>query len=285
MAPPYVSTPRPCAKRLRQHLTTFAWVATLVAASGCAGRSCAWRRGLPFAAESGGVSAPAPVVGTRASVDVPDDQPVLVVHGEPTSRAAIVYLHPRCAHPSVDLETWSDAASKKGTLVALHADRESCPGIEPAARRWTGDIDAIHARIQAALAAVASARDGMLDSSAVTVIGYSEGAARAEQLAGRFPDAYTHVVLIGAPETPSLAHLKTARSVALLSGEKDRQDLMKTGHLNLQTAGSRARFFELPGASHGEFGPDGGRVMGEVLAWLQGTDHPPAAATSSRTSD
>jgi predicted esterase len=204
-------------------------------------------------------------VGTPVLVTIEGDAPVHVVHAPSATRGAIVYLHGRCTEVATDLARIAGVASTQGTIIAPQGD-EACPGGH--GFRWTTDIQAIEPRIERALQAVAAARGGALDTDAITLIGYSEGAARTESLAHAFPARYPRVALIGAPNAPSAANLGAARSVALIAGQKDRQDLMKTGLLALEHAGKPARFFELPGAEHGEFGPDGVRVMDEALAFL-----------------
>lgn len=46
---------------------------------------------------------------------------------------------------------------------------------------------------------------------------------------------------------------------------------MRAGTEVLAAAGKPVRFFLLPAAKHGEFGPEGNRVVGEMLSWLLDT--------------
>jgi hypothetical protein len=43
---------------------------------------------------------------------------------------------------------------------------------------------------------------------------------------------------------------------------------MREGADALLRAGIPARFFLLPKARHGQYGPEGDRVLGEAFAWL-----------------
>ena len=242
------------------------WLLVLVTSVGCGSRACSLPTGLAEASQS--LPAPSgPASGIATTVEVPGDAPVTVVHASAEKRNVLVFLHGRCSHPDVDIASWAQIASLEGTLLVPRAD-QPCPGVDADVRRWTGDLDQIQARIDAALAVVGASRAGGVDTGTITLIGYSEGSARAEALAGRSPERYRRVILIGSPEIPSPVHLGQTLAVAFLAGEKDRQDLMRSGQRALETGGKHARFFELPGAEHGEFGPEGGRVMGEALTWL-----------------
>ena len=92
------------------------------------------------------------------------------------------------------------------------------------------------------------------------------GASRAEALAARFQSKYTRLILVGAPETPSAKRPEGARAIAVVAGEKELQENMRQGVSGLELAGLKVRFWELPGASHGGYGPEGARVMGEAVA-------------------
>ena len=58
--------------------------------------------------------------------------------------------------------------------------------------------------------------------------------------------------------------------MATLAGQNDVQQPMREGAEALSKAGVRARFFLLPKARHGQYGPEGERVLGETFAWLTG---------------
>lgn len=202
------------------------------------------------------------------TVEVPDDADVLVSPGDASVTRPIAYLHGMCADPREDLEAWGGIAKAHGTVIALAGDVpcEDAPG----RRKWSKDPDAIDRRIGAAVSAVARARGLPLEPRSLVLIGESMGAARAEALAARFPERYTRLVLVGSPETPSPDDLRSARAVATLAGERETQDKMKAGARALDAAGIPARFWELPGATHGNYGPDGERIMGEAVGFVTG---------------
>jgi pimeloyl-ACP methyl ester carboxylesterase len=196
-------------------------------------------------------------------VDVPEDQPALVIRGE--GARPIVYLHGMCSEPRSDLEAWGSSVSAYGTVIGLVGDTRCASATGNAT--WTNDPAAIDARIGAAIDAL-RARGVALDPSEMIVIGESLGASRAEALASRFPARYTRVILVGAPQTPSPKSLGRAKAIALLAGEREPQEKMLQGTAGLEAHGLAARFWELPGATHGTYGPEGARAMAEAVAFV-----------------
>jgi hypothetical protein len=55
----------------------------------------------------------------------------------------------------------------------------------------------------------------------------------------------------------------------MMAGSRDRQDRMRAGARAFLAAGIPATYIVLPGAAHGEMGPEAERAMGEALDWLQ----------------
>jgi pimeloyl-ACP methyl ester carboxylesterase len=202
-----------------------------------------------------------------SKVDVPgENRDPFVVDGNPSVRRPIVYLHGMCGDPKDDLEAWGNIAKQHGTIIAVMGD-VACPD-RPGRLKWSTDAEAIDARVDAAVKSVSSARGLQLEPSEVVIIGESMGAARAELLATKFPAKYTRLVLVGSPQTPSPQNLKGAKAVANLAGEKERQSMMRQGTRALENAGTPTRFWELPEATHGNYGPDGERIMNEALGFV-----------------
>jgi pimeloyl-ACP methyl ester carboxylesterase len=172
-------------------------------------------------------------------------------------------LHGHCGNARA-IESFAEEAAKVGTLIAVLGDR-ACGG---GRFKWGKKLDLIEARLEAALAAVKEARGGLLDTEHPVLFGYSQGADRAEVLVARHGARYRRVVLGGPSRTPRLARLGTTEAVAMFGGEFEMTGHMRAGAEVLAAAGKPARFFLLPRAKHGEFGPDGKRVMGELLSWL-----------------
>jgi hypothetical protein len=79
------------------------------------------------------------------------------------------------------------------------------------------------------------------------------------------------VILGGAPRQPSTDRLHRARAVVVLAGEHDRRIYLKEGADALAATRVPTAFRILPGAGHGEYGPEGRRIMAESLAWLFAT--------------
>jgi predicted esterase len=198
-------------------------------------------------------------------VVVPGDRPVQVAHGAPGDRRAIVYLHGVCGRVEA-FRAWERAAVRHGTVVALLGDAP-CDGTGRFS--WGPDVARIDARVTAALRAVGEVRGAPLDASDVTVIGYSQGSLRAAALARRFPGRYRRVVIAASPTTPTPDGLQRVRA-ALVGGGLDRRQHLFDAARAFRAAGLDASYFELPGAHHGEYGPDAERAMGDVLTWLEG---------------
>ena len=253
---------------LSKVLSTAAVAALLAGTAGCARREAAAQDGADGAASATVRSGTAPVGGrtTIQTVAVPDDREVLVVAGDTRERRPIVYLHGMCADPRDDLEAWGAVARTRGTIVALAGD-VPCPD-KPGRAKWTTDPAAIDARIEAALAAVSGALPVELDVKEPTLIGESMGAERAQMLAAKFGDRYKRLVLVGSPKTPSPHRLREVSAVANLAGEHEPQAKMKQGTRALDGAGKATRFWELPGATHGNYGPEGERIMDEALGFV-----------------
>jgi pimeloyl-ACP methyl ester carboxylesterase len=206
-----------------------------------------------------------PRSGTLETVDVQGDKDVLVLVGENTKRP-IVYLHGMCSDARADLEAWGNDVSAHGTVIALSGDAP-CPG-QSGRTSWTTDVLAIDARIGAAVEAVHFHRGVDFDPAAIVLVGESMGAARVLSLAAEFPAKYTRLVLVGSPDGPRPRALRSVKGVALLAGELERQDLMENGAKTLTSAGLRARYWEMPGATHGTYGPSGGPLMTEAVGFV-----------------
>jgi hypothetical protein len=190
-----------------------------------------------------------------------------VIHGAPTTRRAIAYFAGLCGNSRAP-EAWAQVVSRYATLIVLQGDLH-CPG-QSGRYKWSQDLVALDRRIAAALRVVAERRGGALDTTAVAVMGYSQGATRAGQLAGRFPERYPWVIAAGIPERPRLDRLGAARAVAVLGGEQEPTQHMRDGVGDLTQAGKNVRFFLLPGAAHGQYGPRGSEVLDEAFRFVFG---------------
>lgn len=151
-------------------------------------------------------------------------------------------------------------AAKKGTLIAPQGD-VGCGG---EFSKWSMDVAALDARILQTFRALGDAND----DAEITVMGMSQGADRAVQLAKRFPQRYTRLISMAAPSTIKVGQLRHLRGAVLMAGQLDRQDLARESARALSASGVRATFMLIPQARHGAMGPTPEKTMGEALDWL-----------------
>jgi pimeloyl-ACP methyl ester carboxylesterase len=172
----------------------------------------------------------------------------------------MVFLHGMCGHALGYAQAFQFTAARRGKLVAPQGDKP-CQG--PWAS-WSGDLEALDARIVDAFHRLGEA-DPIDD---VIVIGYSQGAMRAEDLARRWPDRYTRLVLMASPRLSSPRGFDKVLSTVMMAGERDRQDLMKQSARVMAKAGIPSTFMVIPEATHGAMGPTPEKTMSEALDWL-----------------
>lgn len=232
----------------------------------------AGERELPAPPEAASEAAPSPPEAPPRppwiSVEVAGDRPVLVVPG--AGKVPIVYLHGRCGDPTA-FRAWAEAASKFGTLISFVGDKR-CK--HSARTQWSSDTAALDRRVTAAIRAVEAALALELDEEHRVVVGYSQGALKAEALATQFPARYPRAALIGGPRAPRDESLRKSESVLLMAGDRDARDHLREASRKLQKRGKRARYLELPGAAHGEYGPEAEPTMAAALDWLLSTPGP-----------
>jgi predicted esterase len=192
---------------------------------------------------------------------VPGDKPpTFVMRGGPRGPARIAFLHGMCGHGLGYAQSFQYSAAKKGTLVAPQGDRP-CSGPWSS---WSNDVDALDARIQHAFRALGHS-DPIDD---IVIIGYSQGALRAEALARKWPHRYTRLILMASPRATSPQGLESVRGTVMMAGERDRQDLMKASARAMQAADIPSTFMIIPEATHGAMGPTPEKTMGKALDWL-----------------
>lgn len=206
--------------------------------------------------------------GAIEEVPVDGDLPVYVVRGrEGLASSRIVFLTGSCTTPLTYVRAFARAAAEHGGLVALQGDTACRDG----SRRWSPDSVATSARIDAALRAA-----GVEDLDDLTVIGYSQGAERAEWLAHRFPAKYTRFVLMAGPIVPSASRFSNALAVATLAGYGDVRENMADGAKRLRRSSIPAIYMELPGIHHGELALSADAVVARALEWVASNARTPA---------
>lgn len=196
-----------------------------------------------------------------------------VVRGAELGSGRLVFLHGMCGHALGYAQSFQFAAAKRGRLVAPQAD-VVCGGGPWA--KWSRDVKALHERIERAFIALGDSPP--IDD--ICVIGYSQGATRAEALAREFPDSYSRWISIGAPGVANPQGLTHLRAALMMAGERDRQDLMKTGARRLAAAKIRSEFRIIPEATHGSMGPHPEQTMQEALDWVYAEPGAAEAATA-----
>ncbi|HVJ18616.1 MAG TPA: hypothetical protein VM686_24515 [Polyangiaceae bacterium] len=209
---------------------------------------------------------PAFVPGVPVTIPVPGDRPLYVVHAPAELKRTLIYMHGWCGRAEAP-DVWKQAAAHHGTLISLTAEVH-CPNGRTRWGKTSANTTEQHERIQRAIQVVREARGGALDPSDLVLIGYSQGAARAYRLAQRFPTFYQRLVLGGPPEAPVPGWFPGTRAIAVLGGELETTGSMREGTADLQEAGKLARYFMIPAAGHGSFGPEPEVLMDEVLSWL-----------------
>jgi pimeloyl-ACP methyl ester carboxylesterase len=104
-------------------------------------------------------------------------------------------------------------------------------------------------------------------------VGYSQGAALAEQLVQRWPSRYARVVLIGAPTDPSATRFASARGIVTMSCSRDVPSRMKEASKRFVRAGVPSVYLEMPDCTHGNI-TDGDRTFDAAFAFLRDSSRP-----------
>lgn len=201
------------------------------------------------------------------TIEIPKDKKVHVVFGKPGNAQVFVYLHGKCGNP-LAFTAFAKILPTRGTLVAMRGDLK-CDGGAP---NWSNDIMLLDQRITKALEVVEAQRGEPLDKDHLVPIGYSAGALRAESLSTRYPARYARVVLIGGPRAPKQGNLGKTERILLMAGELDVRKPLRDAAADYAKAGRTARFIEIPGAKHGEYGPDAEAIMSDALDWIAAKD-------------
>ena len=203
-----------------------------------------------------------PPPATVDPLPVPNDTPASIVRSlSPSSPPTTVFLPGLCSNANAYLQAFPEAARRQGGVVAIEGDQPCIPGF----RSFSWDAAKLHARIEAATTAAgltAVPREGL------TLVGYSQGAALAEQLVQRWPSRYARIVLIGAPTEPSEKKLGEARAVVTMSCSRDVPWKMKEGTRRLLRAGVPSTYVEMPNCTHGNI-TDGDATFDAAFTFLR----------------
>jgi pimeloyl-ACP methyl ester carboxylesterase len=210
---------------------------------------------------------PAPAVVERFRV--PGDQAASIVRNEKNEAPAIVFLPGLCSNANAYLWGFPEAARRAGGVVAIEGD-QPCPGA-PGFHSFTWDSSKQHARIEAALGAAGVSE---IRAGGLVLIGYSQGASIAEQLAARFPERYSRIVLIGQPGDPQPADFHKSRAVVTMSCSLDVPYRMKPASKAIEAAGTPSTYVQMPGCTHGNIAA-GDESFDTVFGWLDKNSRAP----------
>jgi predicted esterase len=186
------------------------------------------------------------------------------------ARPAILYLHGMWAGPEQECGVFEQAARPFGFLV--------CPrGNAPNGEwwMWTGTYATVAPQLRAALKAADGLAPGKLDrSGGGTLVGYSNGAYFAVEVAMAEPGKWTGLVLLSMRVDLDVPRLRAAgiRRIVLAAGEKDgvRASLQALAE-RTDAAGLPTRFASLGPGGH-EFPSDMSARMCDAVAWVRSAD-------------
>ena len=189
-----------------------------------------------------------------------EEPAVFVVRGRGIGPGKLVFLHGMCGHGLGYAQSFQRAAAEKGQLIAPQADVVCGDG--PFAK-WTLDIATIDGQIVGAFRRLHGE-----EPEDICVIGMSQGATRAADLARHYPDRYTRLISMGAPTVVKAAGLEKLRAAVLMVGQRERKDLMLESERALKRAGVPVRTMIIPEADHAGMGPTPEATMDEALDWI-----------------
>lgn len=197
------------------------------------------------------------------SIDVPGHLRVSIVRARDGKPPRIVFYPGICSNAAAYLHGFTEAAAAHGGAIAIDGEKPCGAG---------GDFHSISSdplreepRLDAALDAAGVPKEAR---SELLHVGYSLGATLLENLVKKSPERYKHVALIGSPKDPRKDRLEKATTVATMSCSLDVPARMKGAVKMLEKAGVRAKYFEMPGCTHGNLA-DGDRVFDELFTWMR----------------
>lgn len=220
-----------------------------------------------------------PAPATVEHLLVPGDQMASVVRGPTSEPPLTVFMGGVCSNANAYLQSFPQAARRQGGVVGIEGDQPCGPGVDAHFRTYSWDASRQHARIEAALAA-AGLRE--IPKEGLTLVGYSQGAALAEQLAAKYPGRYARVVIIAAPTDPVPRDFVKTRAVVTMACSRDVTVRMKTAATATNKLGTPATYFQMPDCTHGQVA-DAENIFGQSFDWLAANERPvPADAAAVR---
>jgi predicted esterase len=183
-----------------------------------------------------------------------------------TPKPAVMFLHGMWASPEDSCAAFQGAATPFAFLVCPRGNAPLGDG-----RMWSGTYATVAPNVHAALDAAGLLAPGKLDRTGGTLMGFSNGAYFAAEVAQAEPGRWTGLVLLSMRLELDVARLRAAgiRRVVLGAGDKDgARDSMQRLAARTDAAGLPARFISLGPVGH-EFPPDMGARMCDAIAWVR----------------
>lgn len=221
-----------------------------------------------FAPALASAPAPAPAPARVDRLPVPGDLPASLVPSLDGTPPTTVFLPGLCSNAHAYLQAFPEAARRQGGVVAIDGD-QPCGALKDF-RSFSWDATKLHARIEAATTAAGLAA---VPKEGLTLVGYSQGAALAEQLVQRWPSRYSRIVLIGAPTDPSATRFAEARGIVTMSCSRDVPGKMKEATKRFVRAGIPSTYVEMPDCTHGNI-TDGDRTFDAAFSFLRDSSRP-----------
>jgi len=185
-------------------------------------------------------------------------------------RPPIVYLHGMWASPEDSCGYFERASTAFGFLVCPRGNAPLGDG-----RMWSGTYASVAPSVHAAIHAAESLAPGKLDrSGGGTLVGYSNGAYFAVEVAEFEPGKWTGLVLLSMRLEIDATRLRAAgvRRVVLAAGDQDgARASMRSLAESTDAAGLPTRFMSLGAAGH-ELPRDIAARMCVAIAWARGSD-------------
>lgn len=185
----------------------------------------------------------------------------------PLSVGVITMLHGACGAPVPTCALFSDDVTTRDWLVCPTGNA-TCAG---GALDWRGSSEEKAAHLDAARDSI-DTRYGDLMGPREILAGFSRGAFVARDVAYARPHRYRALILIGAAIQLDPERLRASgiERVALVSGRHDgARPTMVAATARLAAQGLSARFFDA-GPIYHELPADLGRLMAEIVAWIDG---------------
>ena len=194
-----------------------------------------------------------------------------------TPRPAIVFLHGMWASPEDSCEPFASAAAPFGFLVCPRANAPMGDAGPPGYMMWQGGYAEAARSIHAALDAADALAPGKRSDRGGTLIGFSNGAYFAAEVACSEPGRWSGLVLLSMKldlDAKRLARAGVTR-VLLAAGDKDEARTSMQGlaeRLNQEhgSAPLEARFMSLGDVGHA-FPSDMGARMCAAISWVRGS--------------